>query len=80
MRRVTVEVGEENNIIGVFVRDMEPYDSIVVLIYTALALLEGRAQVTFNDGPPLTDEEEQQIIASMGEGPHVVTGGHRSDN
>lgn len=79
MRRITVDVGEENQTIGVFIRNIEPYDSIVALIYTALALLEGRAQVTFNEGPPLTEEEEQDIMSSIKEGGHGGAGGHRDN-
>lgn len=75
MKRITVDVGEENNAIGVMVQNMEPYDSIVALIYTALALLEGRAQVTFGENP-LTEEEQEEM---MPEGCTVGTGGHRDN-
>lgn len=78
MKRITVDVGEENNAIAVYVKNMEPYDSIVALIYTALALLEGRAQVAFSENP-LTAEEEQEIMSSPTEGCPVSTGGSRDN-
>jgi hypothetical protein len=76
--RITVEVREDNHA-GVFVRNMEPYDAVRVLISTALALLEGRADVTFNEGSPLTDEEEQEIIKSMVEGAPLTGGDERGN-
>ncbi len=74
--RIVVEVREDNRA-AVFVRGIEPYDSIRVLISTALTLLEGRAEVTFNEGSPLTDEEEREIIDSMIE--EAPLGGNRSN-
>jgi hypothetical protein len=79
MRRITVEVGQENEAIGVYVQNMEPYDSIVALLYTALALLEGRAQVSFGDGSPLTDGEEQDNMSSSTVGSYVGPGGQRDN-
>ena len=77
--RVVVEVQDDNKA-GVFVRGLEPYDAIRVLISTALALLEGRAEVTFNEGSPLTDEEEEEILASLAEGSVLKPGGGQRDN
>jgi hypothetical protein len=77
--RIVMEVVEDNRVV-VFVRNMEPYDSIRVLVATALSLLEGRADVTFNDGSPLTEEEEQEIIDSLVGGSIPSTGGGQRDN
>lgn len=77
--RIVMEVMEDNRAV-VFVRNMEPYDSIRVLIATALSLIEGRAEVTFNEGPPLTEEEEQEIIQSLIEGSPPQTGGGQRGN
>lgn len=77
--RIVVEVHEDNKA-AVFVRNMEPYDSIRVLISTALALLEGRAEVTFNEGSPLTEDEEEEILSSLAEGMAIKTGGGQRDN
>jgi hypothetical protein len=76
--RIVLEVVEDNRVV-VFVKNMEPYDSIRVLVTTALSLLEGRAEVTFNDGLPLTEEEEQEIIESLVGGGSPNTGGGQRD-
>lgn len=76
--RIVVEVFEENRA-AVFVRNMEPYDSIRVLIATALSMLEGKAEVTINDGPPLTEEEEREIIESLVAGGPAQAGGQRDN-
>lgn len=76
--RIVVEVRDDNRA-GVFVRDLEPYDAIRVLISTSLALLEGRAEVTFNDGDPLTEDEEREIIESLVDGVPINTGGQRDN-
>lgn len=73
--RVTVEVVEGH--IGVFVRNLDPYDAIRLLMTTALSLMDGSASVNFNDGTPLTEDEEEEILASL------ITesdGGKRNDN
>lgn len=75
--RIVVEVHEDNRA-AVFVRNMEPYDSIRVLISTALALLEGRAEVTFNEGPSLTEEQEEEILSTLGV--PLRPGGGQRDN
>lgn len=75
--RVVVEVRDSKA--AVFVRNMEPYDVIRVLISTVLALLEGTAEVTFNEGP-LTEQEEQEIINSLEGGIPIKTNGGQRDN
>lgn len=77
--RIVVEIVEDNRAV-VFVKDMEPYDSIRVLIATALSLLEGRADVAFNEGPPLTEDEEREIIESLSQGGPSNSGGSQRDN
>lgn len=76
--RIVIEVFEENRV-AVFVKNMEPMDSIRVLIATSLSLLEGSAEVTFNDGPPLTEEEEREIIDSLVAGGPIQAGGQRDN-
>ena len=73
--KVVIEVGENDKAV-IFIRNLEPYDSVRLLMTMALALFEGRAEVTFNDGPPLTEEEEREIIDSLIEG----TSGGQRDN
>lgn len=77
MGRIVLETIEEDRIV-VFVRNLEPYESVRILISTALSLLEGRADVTFNEGSPLTDEEEREIMNSLVEG-SPQTGGQRDN-
>lgn len=77
--RIVMEITEENRAV-VFVRNMEPYDSIRVLIATALSMLEGRAEVQFNEGPPLTKDEEEEIIESLVKGTPPQTGGGQRGN
>lgn len=73
--RVVIEVDESDRAV-IYIRNLEPYESVRLLITMALALFEGRAQVTFNEGPPLTEEEEQEIIDSLMEG---APGGQRDN-
>jgi hypothetical protein len=77
--RIVMEVVEDNRVV-VFVKNIEPYDSIRVLVATALSLLEGRADVTFNEGSPLTEDEEREIIESLVGGGTPNAGGGQRDN
>ncbi len=76
--RVELEIMEDNKVV-VFVKNIDPYDSIRVLISTALALLEGTAEVTVNGGHPLTEDEEREIMESLVEGVPSVGGGQRDN-
>lgn len=76
--RIAVEVGEDNKV-EIYVKNIEPYDSIRLLIATALALLEGKADVRFNDGSPLTEEEEQEILSSLTESESYQNEGQRDN-
>lgn len=75
---IVVEVLEDSRIV-VFVKNIEPYDSIRALIATALSLLDGSAEVTFNTGPPLTEDEEREIISSLAQGGSTQAGGQRDN-
>lgn len=76
--RIVIEVGKDNNAV-VYVRQIEPYEAIRLLVATALALIEGKAEFTFTDGEPLTNEEEEEIISSLVEGTPHQTGGNRDN-
>lgn len=70
--RIILEVKEDTSAV-VYIRSIEPYEAVKVLIMTALALLDGTAHVEFNDGPFLTEEEVEDKLTSGN------TGGQRDN-